>query len=140
MEMLIDVSILKTNHSLFSARIDNDLSVKQGGVMINAEGKTGEKGTFGERSAWIDCWGKRATGIEGIAILQHPANKWYPSPWFTRDYGFISPTPMYWPEDDKATVLKKGEIIKLRYRVLIHSGDSKEANIAELFNQYNKEQ
>ena len=138
MEMLADVTILKTNHSLFSARIDNDLSVKQGGVMINAEGKTGEKETFGKRSTWIDCSGKRATGTEGIAILQHPSNKWYPSPWFTRDYGFISPTPMYWPEDDKATLLKKGEIVKLRYRVLVHSGDSEEANIAGLFDQYSK--
>jgi len=139
MEMLIDVTILKTNHSLFSARIDNDLSVKQGGVMINAEGKTGEKGTFGERSAWIDCSGKRATGTEGIAILQHPSCKWYPAQWFTRDYGFISPTPLYWPADDKATLLKKGEVIKFRYRVLVHSGDSVEAKIAELFNQYSKE-
>ena len=136
MEMLIDVEILKTNHSLFSARIDNDLSVKQGGVMINAEGKTGEKGTFGERSAWIDCSGKRAAGVEGIAIMQHPTNKWYPSPWFTRDYGFISPTPMYWPEDDQSTRLKKGETIKLRYRVVVHSGDNKEAKITELFKQY----
>ena len=139
MEMLIDVTILKTNHSLFSARIDNDLSVKQGGVMINAESKTGEKGTFGEGSAWIDCSRKRATGTEGIAIMQHPTNKWYPSPWFTRDYGFISPTPMYWPEDDQSTRLKKGETINLRYRVLIHSGNSKEAKIAELFKQYTAE-
>ena len=139
MEMLIDVTILKTNHSLFSARIDNDLSVKQGGIMINAEGKTGEKETFGQRSAWIDCSGKRTTGVEGIAILQHPSNKWYPAPWFTRDYGFISPTPMYWPENDEATVLKKGETVKLRYRVFVHSGDSEEAKIAELFNQYSNE-
>lgn len=39
MEMLMDVTILKTNHSLFSARVDADLTVKQGGVMINSEGK-----------------------------------------------------------------------------------------------------
>ncbi len=87
MEMLMDVTIQKTNHSLFSARIDPDLTVKQGGVMINSEGKEGEKGTFGVGSSWIDCYGKRKTGTEGIAIMQHPSNKWYPSPWFTRDYG-----------------------------------------------------
>ena len=97
MEMLMDVTIQKTNHSLFSARIDPDLTVRQGGAMINSEGKEGEKGTFGVGSSWIDCYGKRKTGTEGIAIMQHPSNKWYPSPWFTRDYGFISPTPMYWP-------------------------------------------
>lgn len=139
MEMLIDVTIQKTNHSLFSARIDPDLTVKQGGVMINSEGKQGEKGTFGEGSPWIDCYGERKTGTEGIAILQHPSNRWFPSPWFTRDYGFISPTPMYWPENGKTTDLKKGEKIFLRYRVLIHKGDSKQADIASLFEQYKKE-
>lgn len=139
MEMLTDVTIIKTNHSLFSARIDPDLSVAQGGVMINSEGKKGEKGTFGVSSSWIDCYGKRKTGVEGLAILQHPSNKWYPSPWFTRDYGFISPTPMYWPADDKATQLKKGEKIILRYRVLVHGGDTEEADIAQLFEQYKRE-
>ncbi len=139
MEMLIDVTILKTNHSLFSARVDPDLTVTQGGTMINSEGKTGEKGTFGVGSAWIDCYGQRKTGVEGIAIMQHPSNRWYPSPWFTRDYGFMSPTPMYWPEDDKATNLKKGETIKLRYRVVVHGGNTTDAGIANLFEQYKNE-
>ena len=139
MEMLIDVTIQKTNHSLFSARVDPDLTVKQGGVMINSEGKQGEKGTFGVGAAWIDCYGERKTGKEGIAIMQHPSNRWYPSLWFTHDYGFMSPTPMYWPENGKTTDLKKGEKIALRYRVLIHKGDSQEAGIATLFEQYMKE-
>lgn len=139
MEMLTDVTILKTNHSLFSARIDGDLTVKQGGTMINAEGKSGEKATFGERSPWMDCSGERQTGTEGIAIMQHPSNRWYPSPWFTRDYGFMSPTPMFWPEDGKTTELRKGEKICLRYRVFVHAGDASEAGIAELFEQYKKE-
>ncbi|MFR8358842.1 MAG: DUF6807 family protein [Parabacteroides sp.] len=71
--------------------------------------------------------------------MQHPSNRWYPSPWFTRDYGFMSPTPMYWSENGKTTDLKKGEKIALRYRVLIHKGDSQEAGIATLFEQYMKE-
>ena len=136
MEMLLDVTINKTNHSLFSGRMDPDLAVTNGGTMINAEGETGEKGTFGKASAWIDYSGKRMGNIEGMAILQHPTNKWYPSTWFTRDYGFFSPTPMYWPENEKDTVLKKGEIVKLRYRVLVHSGDHKTAKIAEEFEKY----
>jgi len=139
MEMLLDVTILKTNHSLFSGRMDPDLAVANGGTMVNAEGDIGEKGTFGKRSAWIDYHGKRMGGVEGMAILQHPSNEWFPSPWFTRDYGFFSPTPMYWPENDKTTDLKKGETITLRYRVIIHRGDHKQAKIAELFDQYSKE-
>ena len=139
MEMLTDVTIRKTNHSLFSARIDPDLSVEQGGTMTNAEGLEGEKATFGIASPWIDCYGTRKTGVEGIAILQHPSNPWYPSPWFTRDYGFISPTPLYWPADNKETRLKKGEKRSLRYRVLVHAGDAQQAGIAEAFDLYGKE-
>jgi hypothetical protein len=139
MEMLMDVTILKTNHSLFSARVAPDLSVTQGGTMVNAEGQETEKGTFGVASPWIDCYGTRKTGIEGIAILQHPSNKWFPSPWFTRDYGFISPTPMYWPADDQSTQLKKGDKIALRYRVLVHAGDDKQAGIAGAYEKYKQQ-
>lgn len=136
MEMLMDVEILKTNHSFFSGRMAPDLSVTAGGRMINAEGQEGEQGdngTFGKRSPWMDCYGTRNGITEGMAIIQHPDNPWYPSPWFTRDYGFFSPTPMYWPEDDKSSTFKKGETLKLKYRVVVHSGNTAEAGIAKLF-------
>lgn len=136
LEMLMDVTIKKTNHSLFSGRMDADLAVTNGGTMINANGDKGEKGTLGKKSSWIDFYGKRGDKIEGMAIMQHPSNEWYPSPWFTRDYGFFSPTPMYWPENDKETTLKKGQMIKLKYRVLVHAGDVASAKIAEQFELY----
>ncbi len=136
LEMLMDVQILKTNHSLFSARMAADLSVKNGGVMINAEGASGEKETFGKPSAWIDYSGRRGAFNEGLAIMQHPSNPWYPSPWFTRDYGFISPTPMYWPTNGTDTSLKKGEVLTLRYRVIIHGGTTEEANVKKYFEEY----
>ena len=139
MEMLLDVTILKTNHSLFSGRMDPDLAVINGGTMINAEGDTGEKGTFGKRSAWIDYHGERMGDIEGMAIMQHPSNDWFPAPWFTRDYGFFSPTPMYWPKNEETTDLEKGETVTLRYRVIIHRGDHIEANIAKLFEKFGNE-
>jgi len=139
MEMLMDVTIRKTNHSLFSARMAADLSVKNGGTMINAGGIKSEKDTFGKNSPWMDFYGKRGDAIEGLAILQHPSNPWYPSPWFTRDYGFMSPTPMYWPANDKETFMKKGTVLNLRYRVLVHSGDHNQAKIAEAFEKYKNE-
>ena len=139
LEMLMDVTIEKTNHSLFSGRMDPDLAVINGGTMVNAEGETGEENTFGKRSAWMDYHGSRMGKIEGMAILQHPSNEWFPAPWFTRDYGFFSPTPMYWPENEENTSLKKGDIVKLRYRVLIHSGDHKDAKIAQQFEKYSSE-
>ena len=135
MMSLVDIEILKTNHSLFSARVVPELSVQSGGTLINAEGETSEKGTFAAASPWCDYSGTRDGAVEGIAILQNPANRWYPSKWFTRDYGFFSPTPMYWLEGDKLN-LAKGEKLTLEYRVVVHAGDAKTANIDGLFNQY----
>ncbi len=139
MEMLEDVTISRTNHSLFSGRMAADLTVTNGGTMINAEGKTGEQGTFGEASPWISYYGTRYGKTEGMTIMQHPDNKWYPAPWFTRDYGFFSPTPMYWPEDpEKGTFLEKGERVSLSYRVLVHAGDHLEADVAGEYDRYVK--
>ncbi|MBQ7181781.1 MAG: PmoA family protein [Bacteroidaceae bacterium] len=139
MEMLMDVSIQKTNHSLFSARIAEDLTVRQGGVMLNSEGQRGEKDTFSARASWLGFYGRRKTGYEGIVIMQHPSSRWFPSPWFTRDYGFMSPTPMYWPQDGEQTVLKKGEVVRLKYRVLVFGGTPEEAGIQALYDKYASE-
>jgi hypothetical protein len=136
MEMLMDVEIRKTNHSLFSVRMAADLSVKNGGTLINAEGVKSEKDTFGKSSPWMDSYGKRGDAVEGIAILQHPSNPWYPSPWFTRDYGFMSPTPMYWPQNGQTTNMKKGTTLVLKYRVLVHAGTTADADIAGQFERY----
>jgi len=139
LEMLMDVTIEKTNHSLLSIRMDPDLAVINGGVMINAEGDKGESETFGKRSPWMDYYGKRMGKSEGLAILQHPSNLWYPAPWFTRDYGFFSPTPMYWPENGETTQFSKGDVLRLRYRILIHEGDHNSAGIETLFEAYKNE-
>jgi hypothetical protein len=46
---------------------------------------------------------------------------------------------MYWPADETAgTQLKKGETLKLRYRVLVHSGDTDAAGIEAKFREYQK--
>ena len=138
MEALQDVVIKKTNHSLFSARIAADLSVKNGGEMMNAEEASGEKDTFGKSSAWMSLSGRRGETVEGLVMMQHPSNRWYPAPWFTRDYGFISPTPMYWPENGVDIRLPKGDNIVLKYSVIVHSGVLSAEAVAHYFENYQK--
>lgn len=133
---LVDVNIEKTNHSLFSARMTPALSVAQGGTLVNAGGATAEKGTYGVESPWCDYFGARNGAVEGLAIFQNPANRWYPAQWFTRDYGFFSPTPMYWI--DGVMRLPKSEKLVLKYRVVVHSGDVKAADIEGLFREYRR--
>jgi hypothetical protein len=135
---LEDVVIEKTNHSLFSARMDPDLTPQFGGRMLNAGGLAGEKGTFGQPSPWLACFGPRGGKPEGLAILQHPSNPGYPSPLFTRDYGFLSPTPMFWPADGKSTRLPKNSTMRLRYRVLVFSGNPETIGIDQIHNEFSK--
>jgi len=135
MEPLVDIRIRKTNHSLFSARVVPELSVANGGTLVNAEGRTAEKGTFGVASPWCDYYGTRAGVTEGLAILQHPSDRWYPIAWFTRDYGFFSPTPMNWIDE---FWLAKSQTLALSYRVVVHSGDAQKAGIAAIFDTYKR--
>lgn len=135
---LTDLHIEKTNHSLFAARMKPSLSVESGATLMNAGGGLGEMGTFAQASPWCDYSGKNGEIVEGLAIFQHPDNPLYPAPWFTRDYGFFSPTPLYWPPSDEGVRLKEGEEIRLRYRVVIHEGTVEEAGITALFEAYSE--
>lgn len=137
LEALTEIEILKTNHSLFSARVVPALSVKSGGTLVNARGDRGEKGTWGVASPWCDYYGTRNGCTEGIAILQHPSNRWFPSKWFTRDYGFFSPTPMYWLDGGKFH-MARGDILPLSYRVVVHAGDTDRAGIREIYDAYRR--
>jgi len=132
---LTDIHIERTNHSLFSARVTPELSVKSGGTLINADGATAEKGTFAAASPWCDYSGSLCGAVDGIAIFDSPANPWFPSKWFTRDYGFFSPTPMEWlgPEGYR---LGHDKTLKLSYRVIVHAGDSRQADVAGLFRRW----
>lgn len=132
-----NIAIQKTNHSLFSIRAALDITPKGGGNLVNAEGETGEKGTYGNKSAWCGFYGRRNVAggvVEGIAILDHPKNPWSPCAWFTRDYGFASPTPLYFME--KPWELAAGKSVTFRYRVVLHAGDPKEAGLAAIYKEW----
>jgi len=128
------ITVQKTNHSLFSMRAALDITPKSGGNLVNAEGITGEKNTAGVKSAWCGFYGPRAALphiTEGIAIFDHPQNPWAPTPWFTRDYGFASPTPLNFIE--KPWTIPAGDRVTFRYAVVMHAGDPAAANLAGLY-------
>ncbi len=138
LEARTDVKIERSNHSLFSARVVPALAVTAGGALVNAEGLSGEKATAGASSSWMDYSGTRFGLTEGLAIFDTPGNLWFPSKWFTRDYGFFSPTNMNWI-DDKGVRLKSGEVLTFRYRVVVHAGNAGQAGIAGLFSGWKQE-
>lgn len=135
-----DVHIEKTNHSLFAVRTAEDIAPTGGGALVNAEGLSGEKATFGKPSAWCGCSGPRerigGNIVEGIAILNHPGNPWSPCPWFTRDYGFLSPTPFNFME--QGLTWPAGQTFTLRYRVVLHAGTPSEAGLTRIHREWSR--
>ncbi len=132
---LIDVNIQRNNHALFSARMAPELSVRGGGTLVNASGDSGEKATFGKESPWMHYSGERDGVREGLAILSHPDNRWHPPRWFTRDYGFFSPTPMNWLPSEGLN-LKPGEKIRLRYLAVVRSGGFRSQGMEAMMNHW----
>ncbi len=134
----VDITIERTNHALFSIRSAIDISTWGGGTLVSSEGDVGEEATFGKPARWCAFYGKRrqAKGepVEGIALIDHPDNPWEPCPWFTRDYGMISPMPFQWLEEPWQ--LPAGESVKLKYLTVIFNGDPEEAGIDQISNSW----
>ena len=117
----VDVHVGKTNHSLFSIRAARGLAPLGGGRLVNAAGQEGEKATFGQSAAWCGFEGTRLGTTESIVLMDHPGNPWPKAPWFTRDYGFVSPTPFFWL-DEAGWRLPAGQSARMRYQVVVRTG------------------
>jgi hypothetical protein len=134
-----DVAIKRAKHSFFALRCAPDLAPMYGGTLMNSEGDVGAEGTFGKPAAWCGYHGRRVQRpdiVEGIAIMDHPQNPWTPCPWFTRDYGHLSPSPFNFSETPWQ--LPAGESITLKYRVVLHAGDPAEAELDNLYKEWTK--
>ena len=131
----VDAHISRTNHSLFALRAAPELAPKWGGALVNSEGQVVEKGTFGQEARWCTYYAERFGMVEGIALMDHPSNPWSPCTWFTRDYGFISPTPMQWLGEEGLD-LPQGESWRLRYLVVGYAGTPEEAGLDAIYDNW----
>jgi len=93
---------------------------------------------WGKRADWHDYSGSVDGKLVGIAMFDHPKNQ-YRAAWHTRAYGLLSANPFgraSFPgtKDEKELVkLAKGEHLKLKYGLLVHTGDAKAAKVGERF-------
>jgi hypothetical protein len=131
-----DIQITKTNHSLFAVRAATGLTPLGGGKLVNSAGKTGEKGTFGEPAPWCGFEGTRFGQAESVVVMDHPGNPWHPGRWFTRDYGFASPTPFFWIDDKEPWRLPSGDRLSVRYAVLVSGSAIDPDRVNELFRNW----
>jgi hypothetical protein len=131
------ISITKAKHSFFALRVAPDLAPLGGGRLENCSGQIGELETTGKPAKWCGYYGQRAGHrgvVEGIAVMDHPKNPWNPCPWFTRDYGHLSPSPFNFL--DRPWELAEGKVIRLRYRVVMHAGTPQEAALDRVYDNW----
>ncbi len=131
-----------TKEGSFGLRLAPSLQESKSGKMVNAEGAVGEKAVWGKRSPWVDYYGPLEGETVGIAILDHPGNPRHPTYWHSRAYGLFAAN-IFGLHDfyndkskDGSLELKKGDTVRFRYRVIVHSGDAASANIAQAFKKY----
>jgi hypothetical protein len=134
-----------TKEGSFGIRINDAIREAAGkGKLETADGKTGEKSLWGHPSAWCDYSGPIDGKTVGVAVFDDPTNP-HKATWHSRGYGLMAANPFgrvksFPSQKDKPDLVKlaKGEHLKLRYGVLIHAGDAKEAKVAEKYQQFVK--
>ena len=115
---------------------------KRTGLMVDSEGRHGEKQVWGHRASWVDYAGEIDGEKLGIAILDHPANPRHPTYWHSRSYGLFAANIFGWHDflNDKSAdgsmALDPGHGIRFRYRVVIHPGDYQSANIGAEYQKF----
>lgn len=120
------------------------VDAKKGGHIVNAEGLT-DKEAWGKRSAWVDYVGPVDGQTVGIAFMNHPSSTRFPTYWHVRTYGLFAANPFGVSDftqskaENGALTIPAGESVTLRYRILFHKGDTKQAKVAEAFESYAKQ-
>jgi Methane oxygenase PmoA len=140
-----------TKEGAMGVRVNDEIVVKNGGHFINAEGKIVNKSSildapiWGNPSDWCDYVGQVGGKTVGVAVFDDPNNK-PRADWHARAYGLLAANPFgrnasgFPGEKGKSDLVKlaKGDHLKLRYGVLAHAGDTKEAKVAEAYEMFKK--
>jgi len=124
-----DVTLGGSPFGMLGVRMAKTIGVHDGGGTIrNGEGGVDEDGCFRKPARWMDYSGPiTPTAVEGIALLDHPQNPNHPVPFHCRNDGWMGAALTF----SGALVVKKGEPMRLRYALYIHSGMPEVAKIEE---------
>lgn len=132
-----------TKEGSFGIRVAGTMKVeaKKGGEIVNSHGDKDAK-AWGKRAPWVDYHGPIGAKTGGVAILEHPSSFRAPTYWHVRTYGLFAANPfgVHDFEGDKSQdgsyTLPPGQSITFSYRVLLHAGDEKAADVAGAFESY----
>lgn len=133
-----------TKEGSFGVRVSEQITEKgKKGKLQNAEGKVGEPQVWGRKSRWCDYAGPIDGKVAGVAILDDPRNP-APAYWHSRGYGLMAANPFGrtkagFPDakgQGDLVKLAKGQHLKLRYGLLVHTGTAQEADVEGAYRQF----
>jgi Methane oxygenase PmoA len=130
-----------TKEGVFAIRLAPELDAPSGS-MVSSEGGQGETQIWGKRANWVDVDGVIDGQALGVAIFDSPKSFRHPTYWHARGYGLLAANPfglrdfLRDPHQDGSYTIPAGSSIRFRYRVLIHDGDYKQAQVAERYSEY----
>jgi hypothetical protein len=103
--------------------VNND---KVSGDYLSSEGLKGND-VWVTRGVWASLFGKKDGKDISVTIIDHPKNIGYPTYWHSRGYGLFAANPIGQAAFSKGKetlnlVVKKGESVTFRFRVVVHEG------------------
>jgi hypothetical protein len=137
-----------TKEGTMAMRLAETMKLKSPGQghIVNSAGLRDDE-TWGKRADWCDYYGPVEGKTIGVAIFDHPKNPRHPTWWQVRDYGLFAANPFGQHDFEKLgnksagdLTLPAGQSVTFRYRFYLHNGDEKEADVAEKYQAYVKEQ
>ncbi|HLW66598.1 MAG TPA: PmoA family protein [Gemmataceae bacterium] len=137
------ITFADTKEGAFGVRVNDEIRLDSKGPkskMVNADSKSGEKEIWGFKSDWCDYSGEIGGNLAGIAVFDDPKNA-YRACWHARAYGLMAANPFGRDRSGFPAVkgqtdlvkLRKGEHLKLRYAIYVHTGDAESGKVAEAF-------
>ena len=133
-----------TKEGFFGIRIAQSMREKEGGKVVNSDGKKATQECWGQPASWVDYSGMVDAIEYGVTLMDHP-NNFRPSRYHVRDYGLFSMSPFgegaYQNDPAKSKPVILDDVtpsIRLRYGLYIHQGNSADANVAAAYEQFLK--
>lgn len=110
------------------------LRATSGATLIDSANRAGAAAITGQISDWIDCSGTVAAGQHaGVALFPYPSAA--KAPWYVADWGTLTVNP-FWRTDK---TIRRGEMLDLAVRVIVHDGDVEQASIASRYQSFLQE-
>jgi hypothetical protein len=125
-----------------SFRMNPAIDEKNGnGKMTNSEGQSTAAECWGKPAKWNDYSGTLEGQNLGIAVMDHPNNLRHPTAWHIREYGLYTANCFGLASftDGKENgdyTIKNGDSLTFNYRVLMHHGNTEEAEIEKHYKAY----